>query len=104
MAGCQAQRGFLALRRCGDPATATCSACNRAVCAEHLVDDRCTECAEAGADWRTDPQGPSRFRRRFYQEDSWMDDSTLFWGYDRYGFDSGPAFDETTSEGSGFDS
>jgi hypothetical protein len=104
MARCQAQRGFLALRRCDDEALVTCVVCGRSVCPFHQVDDRCTECADAGADWRTDPRGPSRFRRRFYQEDHWVDDHTLFWGYDSYGFSGGHDVDETGAEGSSWDS
>ncbi len=104
MPRCQAQRGFLALRSCGGQAVASCGACNRAVCGEHLVDNRCTECAAAGEDWRTDPRGPTRFRRRFYEQDSWIDSTTLYWGYERYGFTGGPGFDETASEGSSWDS
>jgi len=104
MAGCQAQRGFLALRSCGGQAVATCVACNRAVCGEHLVDDQCTECTSGGEDWRTDPRGPNRFRRRFYQQDSWMADSTLYWGYERYGFTGDPGVDEAAAEGSDYDS
>jgi len=74
------------------------------VCAAHGEGGRCSECADAGADWRTDPSGPNRFRRRFYQEDSWMAADTLFWGYGGYGFTDGYDVDETGAEGSGFDS
>jgi hypothetical protein len=104
MARCQAQRGFLALRRCESEAAAGCAVCGRTVCAAHLIGDRCTECADAGADWRTDPRGPSRFRRRFYQETDGLDDSTLFWGYGLYGFSGGSDLDETGTDGPGWDS
>lgn len=103
MSRCQAMRGFLALRRCDGPAVATCASCGRGVCGAHVVGSRCTECSDAGEDWRTDPQGPSRYRRRFHEEGGWTGGGDS-WGYGRYGFTGASGVDETVSEGSGWDS
>jgi len=104
MERCQSQRGFLALRRCDEDAVGTCADCSRTVCASHLVGRRCTDCAGATADWRTDPQGPSRFRRRFHEEGGWLDRDTVYWGSGPHGFSDPHGVDETTGEGSGWDS
>jgi len=105
MPQCQAQRGFLALRACHRAAVLTCPVCNRGVCRDHSVEGRCAECADAGADWRTDPQGPARYRRRFVQEDGWVSDDALYWGTTGYGFEGqGQWVDDSSAEGYGIDS
>ncbi len=52
MATCMAQRGFLTLSTCDEPATWQCAACGRWTCPLHLSPSsgmtKCLECANAG--------------------------------------------------------
>jgi hypothetical protein len=43
---CACKRGFFTLRDCANPAGATCSACSRRICDQHLTQGSiCVECA-----------------------------------------------------------
>ena len=50
MSGCQCKSGFFALRDCGQPPVANCSACQRAMCHTHsAVESQFTQCRDCWA-------------------------------------------------------
>jgi hypothetical protein len=106
---CMAQRGFLTLRGCDHPGTATCSSCRRTFCNEHLSPltgfTECLDCAarksqnaalpdDYGRDWlfryRT-----SYYSSSYYDPIMWDDD-------DAAGFNTAGVDDDDRSGGPGF--
>lgn len=76
-ARCMAKRGFFSLRDCGEPSTAQCRDCMRAMCSVHLSPGsgykRCLDCearkpvADTHDNYNyTDPVWPYRYRRGYY--------------------------------------
>ena len=79
---CACKRGFFTLRDCANTAAATCTACSRRICAEHMTPaGLCVECAakrqedEALGD---DATGYAvRSRHRWYRTGDY---SPVYWG------------------------
>ena len=71
---CMARRGFLTLRDCGQPATQSCTTCQRAMCTEHLSSasgyQQCLDCfAKSEQSANVDVDDPSysyRYRVGYY--------------------------------------
>jgi hypothetical protein len=84
-AGCAVKAGFFLLRRCGAPARATCTACQRPVCGPHTVQVEgqpyCTECA-ASQSMAAGSARPSQFKGTHYDYSRSQDSSdALFWAF-----------------------
>jgi hypothetical protein len=79
---CQAKKGLLFLRDCGEVAMAGCHLCGRPICVKHQVPTekgpQCSECAArasgenasatASGPGRLNPVNRARFRSRYYND------------------------------------
>lgn len=79
---CSCKRGFFTLRDCANGAVATCSACSRRICAEHMTQAGiCVECAakrQEDAALEDDTTGYAiRSRHRWYDSGNY---SPVWWG------------------------
>jgi hypothetical protein len=98
---CSCKRGFFTLRDCANPAAATCSACSRRICSEHLAPSGiCKECA-AKRDEDED-LGAVGYRTQWYQRRSY---APVWWGTsDPYYYDTSYRWydDDQDDDGGGF--
>jgi hypothetical protein len=91
---CTVTTGFFVLRRCGRPPVATCPACGRPLCMNHIADaGLCPECA-ATQGYLGHPQASSSHHRRGFFMSSAQDFSdaslfNMFNMFDRAPFDPG---------------
>ncbi len=72
MNDCECKSGFYSLRDCGQPATAQCQVCNRAMCREHAAPQslyaQCRDCWARQQQQGPDADARGRFRDQDYDD------------------------------------
>lgn len=109
MTTCQARRGFLTLRDCGNPSTSTCNTCMRPMCSEHMSSrsgyQTCLECTASGAqpdDKKTseatenDSEWAYGYRRNYYSTYGYM---PFYIGHHHYDDYDVRSFDDDVNAG-----